>query len=83
MRDDVVFRVWKAKPRTVLALFPSIDAGNGRCQSYEHIGQHCAADYQGCIATSRPAQPVEYKELYEELTRIGYELRVNKRRIRV
>jgi len=75
----VVFRVW---PDTgdVLALFPFIDEGNGLCSSYEHLGQHGAADYTACILKTRQAAEHEYLRLHQELTEMGYALRVYVRR---
>jgi hypothetical protein len=74
----VVFRVFKGKDGgDVLALFPDIDAGWGRCESYQHVGQHGGADYTHCITRTRPARPEEYKALFEELENgFGYRLRV-------
>jgi len=58
----------------VFALFPedpaSID-GN-LCTSYQHIGQHGAADYDFCIARSRQASAAERAPLLAELRQIGY-----------
>lgn len=79
MKILVVFRVWRATPKTVLALFPAEDEGSGHCSSYEHIGQHGGANYQGCIKATRPAQPEEYADLKRELERIGYELEIRTR----
>jgi hypothetical protein len=45
----------------------------------EHIGQHCAADYHGCIGMSRPARQDEYADLFSELERRGYNLAVHRR----
>jgi len=65
------------------ALFPTLEATrDGLCTCYQHIGQHCAADYAGCIARSKPATPEQYADLLRELTRIGYRLRVVRRRPR-
>jgi len=74
----VVFRKWRKESGEVLALFPEIPAdvlGN-TCLSYEHIGQHGAADYDLCIRRTRPALPGEYQDLKEELEKIGYRLEV-------
>jgi hypothetical protein len=76
-KTKVVFRMWDGQ---VIALFPEIDEGNYFCLSYEHIGQHGGADYQGIVADSRLATPDEYKDLFEELESIGYNLDVRKRR---
>ena len=75
----VVFRCWK--DGDVLALFPELLADNhGQlCDSYEHVGQHGAADYHGCLQQTRPAKPKEYVALEMELKQIGYTLRIIQR----
>ena len=77
----VVFRVWKTETGSVIALFPDepADYYSKYCQSYQHIGQHGAADYNFVIQQSRPATESEYKDLFDELTKIGYNLVVRKR----
>ncbi len=78
----VVFRVWNARPRDVIALFPTLAAdGVGfLCESYEHFGQHGPADYPNCIRKSKPATKKEAAPLLAELRRIGYDdLQVVKR----
>lgn len=79
-KDLVVFRKWK-DGFGVIALFPEIPADlYGRyCESYEHVGQHGGADYWGVVMNSRPANKEESADLAEELTRIGYQLRVIKK----
>ncbi len=81
--DIVVFRKWR-DGFGVVALFPEIPADiDGRyCESYEHIGQHGAADYYGVIMATRPVDPREYADLAEELRQIGYNLRPVKRATR-
>ena len=64
---------------SVFALFPELPADSHHCTAYQHIGQHCAADYQLCIAQSRPAKPDEYAALFDELERRGYHLEVHQR----
>ncbi len=66
----VVFRVWHTG--SVIALFPQIDEGHGLCSSYEHVGQHGTADYNHCIASTRPAKPEEYADLKRELESAPY-----------
>lgn len=74
----VLFRVWKTDSKDVFALLPEVP---GSClrdyigSSYEFNG-HSAADLQLCIIKSRPAKPSEYKELKEQMERMGYELRI-------
>ena len=47
----------------------------GTCSSYEHIGQHAACAPKLLLDVSVPARPREYRNLAEELRRIGYRLR--------
>ena len=58
----------------MFALFPADPADNYGylCTSYQHIGQHCGADYDLCIRASRPATRREAAPLLTELRRIGY-----------
>lgn len=65
----VIFRKDRTGWKDCFALFPELPADNygNFCDSYQHVGQHCAADYQGCIAASDPATPDEYRDLFEEL----------------
>jgi hypothetical protein len=75
----VIFRV--GRESDVFALFPELPADNYgiHCTCFQHVGQHCAADYQGCIANSRPATPAEYADLFNELKQRGYDLEVRQR----
>ena len=59
----VIFRM--DKEGIVFALMPELPADNygTYCTAYQHIGQHCAADYHGCVAKSRSASPDEYADL--------------------
>lgn len=78
MQTPVVFRV--DREGEVFALFPTLLADpSGNVTSYQHIGQHSAADYGLCIAKSKPATPEQYADLLTELTAIGYCLRVVRR----
>jgi len=77
-KTRVVFR--KYKEGDILALFPNMKGNNYRVGCYQHIGQHGEADYQGCIASTVPATPEEYKDLAAELESIGYNLLIRKRR---
>lgn len=74
----VVFRKWRKDPKTVIAIFPDIEAGGGFIQSYEHIGQYgeCSRSiiYYTDIATQE-----EFKDLLDELIKRGYTLAVCKR----
>jgi hypothetical protein len=79
MKTKVIFRKWK-DTNTVLALFPEELERNGFVSSYEHVGQHGAADYVGCISITKPATPEEFAGLKQELESIGYDLDVRKRR---
>lgn len=79
-KTKVVFR--KFKEGDMIALFPyeKYDYCNyDLVQSYMHIGQHTCASYSHCIRVSKLATPEEYKELFEELESIGYNLQVIKK----
>lgn len=75
----VVFRV--DKEGIVFALFPELpsDIHGRHCTAYQHVGQHCGADYDACIANSRRATPEEYADLLLELEQRGYHLRIHSR----
>ena len=74
--DVVVFRKWKHSG-DIIALFPEIptDIHGSYCSSYEHVGQHGAADFHGVVNHTVPAMPEEYDRLARELTLIGYSLK--------
>jgi len=85
MKDEektvVVFRKWKDNG-DIIALFPNIEECHGCCGSYEHVGQHGAADYTHCIKGTRPATPNESQSLLKELRGLGYNLEVRSKRVR-
>ncbi len=75
----VVFR--RDRTGDCFALFPELP-GDDRgffCTAYQHVRQHCAADYDLCVSRSDPAAPAEYRDLFEELERRGYDLTVRRR----
>jgi hypothetical protein len=75
----VVFR--RERTGGCFALFPELP-GDDRgvlCTAYQHVGQHNAADYDLCVSRSDPAAPAEYRDLFEELERRGYDLAVRRR----
>lgn len=82
MTTPVIFRKW-AKVGDIIALFPDIPADYAGlyCDSYMHVGQHGSANYDLILKSSVLATPEEYKELYDELVKVGYDdLKVCKRR---
>jgi hypothetical protein len=80
---DVVFRYdttkdWKG---TIYALLPHECCDNkGNVTTYQHVGQHSAADYLHCIGTSRPATPEEYADLKKEMESMRYNFNVMQKR---
>lgn len=74
----VVFRVYKAGD--IIALFPDIDEGRGLISCYMHVGQHGSVSYAGVIRSTKPASEKQYAELHKELSSIGYDLTVRKRK---
>jgi hypothetical protein len=76
-----IFRKDRGRHGDVFALFPELPSDNygHYCTAFQHVGQHCAADYQGCIAASDPATVEEYADLFDELEKRGYSLVVKQR----
>lgn len=75
----VIFRLFGGE---VIALFPAEASTVGNpylCLSYEHVGQHCAADPYGIMRASRRATFVEYAPLAKELRARGYKLKIRHR----
>jgi hypothetical protein len=75
--------MWRRKTEHgCIALFPDekVDADGYTCSSYEHVGQHGGADYVGVMRRTRPATPAEYDDLAEELSQLGYNLKIVKHR---
>ncbi len=60
----VVFRKWRRASDmpgdAVVALFPELESSPGMVASFERIGQHGTAHYEGVIARTLPATPGEY-----------------------
>lgn len=77
--EPVIFR--KYPDGDIIALFPeiSVDQIGYNCESYMHIGQHGAASPMIVIKQTKLAKPKEYKELYAELVKLGYDLKIIKR----
>ena len=69
-----MFRVWP--DGGILAMFPNCPECNRCVMSYEHVGQHGGANYEGCIKITTPATVAEYTPLLRELESIGYSLEV-------
>lgn len=78
----VVFRKWnKRNGGGIIALFPDLKERSGLVPSYEHVGQHGGADYNGVISQTTLAAPEEYADLKRELESnpYNYNLKVVKR----
>lgn len=79
-KTKVIFRKFK-DGGDIIALFPEfVNYPDGCIESYQHLGQHGAADYSHCIAISKPASVKEYAPLKAELERIGYKLEIRSKR---
>ncbi len=76
----VIFR--RDKDENIIAFFPEegyrSDAPH-LMMSYQHVGQHGPASIYYYYEDTKPATKWQYYELYDELTRIGYNLKVCKR----
>jgi hypothetical protein len=82
MKTKVIFRRFK-DDGSIIALFPDEIADmNNNCMSYQHIGQHGAADYNYCIKKTIAATPLEYEPLKRELKTIGYELDIKLKHVK-
>lgn len=73
---EVIFRKFKGE---IIALFPYIPEKYGECLSYMHVGQHGTADFSYLIRASKPTNEPEFKDLFNELTGIGYNVKVIKK----
>jgi hypothetical protein len=77
-KTKVIFRMFG--DGQVIALFPEIatDQLGYNCNSYMHVGQHGAANPSITNRTTLAKQE-DYKHLFDELTKLGYNLHVIKR----
>lgn len=64
----------------LIAIMPYEVELNGSVTVYQHVGQHSSGDYNHMIATSRPANEFEIADLKAELTSLGYNVKVAKKR---
>lgn len=77
-KTKVIFR--KFAEGDILAIFPEeSNKINYKTSCYQHIGQHSDCDYNHCINITKLATPEEYKDLFNELESIGYNLEVRKK----
>ena len=75
-KTKVIFRIFEGE---CIAIFPELpgDCNPRRtCLSYQHIWQYSAACVTLTGHYTRPAKLAEYTPLMEELTSLGYDLRV-------
>lgn len=79
---DVIFR--KYLDGTIIALLPhECNDRHGNVSSYQHIGQHSGADYNGVIMCTKLAKETEYFDLKKEMESLGYNLNIIKKQNRV
>ena len=76
MKTDVIFR--KEADGAILAVFPYEIHNGGLVMCYALLGQHSGCDYYYVLQKTKPTD--DYKDLYDELISIGYDLNVIKRR---
>lgn len=81
--ETVILRQWKEDDGAI-ALWPYQPEVDGTVLSYEQVGQHGGANYQGVIAQTRVADPFDWRviALRAELERIGYHPIYRQRRCR-
>ena len=75
MKTDVIFR---KENGITLAVFPYEIHNKYSTPCYAHVGQHSGCDYDYILKYTKPTD--DYKDLYDELISIGYDLNVIKRR---
>jgi len=78
--EKVIFRIYP--DGDIIALFPEIavDQIGYNCNSYMHVGQHGAASPMIIVGQTKPATPMEYAVLQDELERVvGYDLKIIER----
>lgn len=77
--DRVILRRFRGTGE-LIALFPDIDEGHGRCASYMRVGQHSPASRQIIDATTlADAGDDDAVALLAELRQVGYLPRVIRR----
>jgi len=76
-KTQVIFR--KEKDGEIIAVFPYLIYQGVFITCYAHVGQHSSMDWNYFDQT-KPATEDEYKDLQKELTNIGYNLDIIKRR---
>ena len=72
-KTEVIFRI---DNYSVYALLPYEISSGYDVVTYQHVGQHSGADYKNCILQSKPATLEQYKDLFNEMTNLGYNLKV-------
>ena len=78
----VVFRKWgKKNGGDVIAIFPFELGTNdpNTCSSYQHLGQHGAANDFEVVRATKLATAAEYAPLKAELEQIGYNLEIRRK----
>ena len=79
-KTPVIFKLEKDGSGDVFAAFPqqtgTYDWWTMGC--YAHMGQHASAD-MGYVAECKPAHPLQYKDLFEELESLGYNLEIRRK----
>lgn len=70
---EVIFRI---DNYGVYALLPYEISSGQDVVTYQYVGQHSGADYKNCILKSKLATLEQYKDLFNEMTNLGYNLKV-------
>jgi hypothetical protein len=75
-KTKVIFR--KFPDGEVIALFPEMPEHDYLIGSYMHVGQHGTAS-KGIVQSTKLASPEEYNDLFNELSGMGYNLKIVKK----
>ena len=80
---EVVFRVEQHKDYKgqIFALLPYEISSGYYVTCYSTNEGHASANYKSCIANSKVASKQEYENLYNQMTQLGYNLKVVDRQV--
>jgi len=80
VKTPIVKVIFRVRDGEVCALFPEIPVTCNiyACQCYT-IGTGHGTASVGFMYVSKPATPIEYRDLAGELARIGYKIKIGKR----
>jgi len=69
----VIFRRWKAEPRSIIAILPTLPGNQDHhtCETYDSAEGFGYGHFRSMIRRTIPADPKEYAPLLRHMTRLG------------